>query len=133
MLLTASKEVENAFCSAKMSLTFANDKWSCEGAMPLQLWSWKGATLVAELWSCKQWSWNVLFLMTDLGVLMLGLCGGTLSVCSGSLKVTFLVVDMASKAEDVETSLGTLNSIIPSLSDDAYYSNNLGHVVSSNM
>ena len=70
--------------------------------------------------------------MTDIGVLLLGLCGGTFSECSGSLKVKFFVVDMAFKAEDAEALLGTLNSIIPSLSDDAYDSNTLGHVVSSN-
>ena len=61
--------------------------------------------------------------MTDLGVLLLRLFGCTsFSVCSGLLKVTFLVVDMASWAQDVEALLGTLNSNIPSLSDVAYES-----------
>ena len=56
--------------------------------------------------------------MTHRSVLLLGLGGCTsFSVCSGLLKVTFLFVDMESKAEDVEASLGTLNSIIPSLSN----------------
>ena len=53
--------------------------------------------------------------MTDLGVVLLGLCGGTSSAYSGLLKVTFSVVDMVSKAKGVEATLGTLNSIIPNL------------------
>ena len=52
--------------------------------------------------------------MTDLGVVLLGLCGGTFSACSGN-------------AEGVEVSLVTLNSIIPNLSDTVYDSNILGH------
>ena len=82
-------------------------------------WSFKGATLVVEWLSCKQWSWNVLFFMTNLDAVLLWLCGGTFSVCSGLQKVTFFVVDMVSKAEGVEASLSTLNSIIPNLSDAA--------------
>ena len=57
--------------------------------------------------------------MTDLGVVLLQLCDGAFSACSGLLKVTFFVVDMVSKAESVEALLGTLNSIIPNLSDVA--------------
>ena len=45
-----------------------------------------------------QWSWNVMFFMTDLAVVLLGLCGGTFSASSGLLKVTFFVVDMVSEA-----------------------------------
>ena len=80
------------FFSVNMSLTSANEKWSCEGATLFELWSWKGATLVVEWWSYKQWSWNVLFLMTNLGVVLLGLCGGTFSALSGLLKVIFCYV-----------------------------------------
>ena len=79
----------------------------------------KGATLVVEQWSCKQWSWNVLLFMTDLGVLLLMLCSGAFYACSGLLKVMFFVVDMTPKGEDVEALLGTLNSIISNLSDAA--------------
>ena len=60
----------------------------------------------------------MLFLITDLGVMLLGLCGGTFSTCSSLPKGTFFVVDIASNAEGVEASLVTLNSIIPNLSDD---------------
>ena len=104
-----------------MSLMSTNGKWSCEGPTLLELWSWKGAThdewsckgaiLVAEWWSCKQWSFNELFFVTDCGVVLLGLCGGTLCVVACK-RVTFFVVHMAPKAEDIEASLGTLNSII---------------------
>ena len=57
--------------------------------------------------------------MTELSVELLRLCDGTFSACSGLLKVMFFVVDMKAKGEDVEDLLGTLNSIIPSLSDAA--------------
>ena len=121
-----------------MSLVCANDRWSYEGATLFYIMvleratlvecSWEGA--VNEWWSCKEWAWqegfcneqscNGLSFTTDLGVFFLRLCGCTgFSVCSGLPKMTFLVVDMVSKAECVEASLGTLISIIPSLSDAA--------------
>ena len=53
--------------------------------------------------------------MTDPCVVLLGLCGGSFSACSGLLKVRFFVVDMVSITEGVVASLGTLNSIIPYL------------------
>ena len=45
--------------------------------------------------------------MTDLGIVLLGLCGGTFSACNGLLKVTFFVVDMVSNAEHFKAPLGT--------------------------
>ena len=69
--------------------------------------------------------------MTDLGAVLLGLCGGTISVCSGMLKVMYFAVEVVSNAEGVEASFGTLNSIMPNVSDAAYDSNILWHVVSS--
>ena len=40
-------------------------------------------------------------LMTDLGVVLLGLCGGIFSACSGLLTVMFFVADMVYNAEGV--------------------------------
>ena len=53
-----------------------------------------------------------------------------LPLTSGLLKVTFLVVVMVSTAMVDGASLGTLNSMIPNLSDAEYDSNIGGFVVS---
>ena len=45
--------------------------------------------------------------MTELCVVLLELCGGTFSACSGLLKVTFFVLDMVSNDEGVKYSLET--------------------------
>ena len=49
---------------------------------------------------------------------------------SGLLKVTFLVVEMVSTAMADGASLGTLNSMMPNLSDAEYESRISGFVVS---
>ena len=53
-----------------------------------------------------------------------------LPVSSGLLKVTFLVVEMVSTAMADGASLGTLNSMMPNLSDAEYESSIGGFVVS---
>ena len=53
-----------------------------------------------------------------------------LPVTSGLLKVTFLVVEMVSTATVDGTSLGTLNVMMPNLSDAEYDSSIGGFVVS---
>ena len=53
-----------------------------------------------------------------------------LPVSSGLLKLTFLLVVMVSTAMVDDTSLGTLNSMMPNLSDVEYDSSIGGFVVS---
>ena len=53
-----------------------------------------------------------------------------LPVISGLLNVTFLLVVMVSITAGVDASLGTLNLMMPSLSDAGYDSNIAGFVAS---
>ena len=78
------------------------------------------------------WSWKGLIFMADFSVVLLDPFVD-LPVSSRLLKVTFLVVEMVSTATADGASLGTLNSMIPNLSDAEYDSNIGGFVVSWKM
>ena len=75
------------------------------------------------------WSWKGLFFMADFSVFLMDPFVD-LPVTSRLLKVTFLLVVMVSTAMADGASLGTLNLMIPSLSDAEYDSNMGGFVVS---
>ena len=75
------------------------------------------------------WSWKGLFFMADFSGFLLDPFVD-LPVTSRLLKVTFLLVVMVSTAMADGASLGTLSSMIPSLSDTEYDSNIGGFVVS---
>ena len=84
-------------------------------------------------WSCNEWSWKGLFLVVDFSVSLLHLFEPfVLPVCNGLLKVTSFSVEMVSTAAGVDASLGTLNSMMPNLSDSGYNDCIGGLVVSSN-
>ena len=97
-----------------MLLGCCDDCWSCEGLFPIvyDVWSWKG-----------------LFFMADFSGFLLDPFAD-LPVSSRLLEVTFLLVVMVSTAMADGASLGTLNSMIPNLSDAGYDSNTGGFVVS---
>ena len=67
--------------------------------------------------------------MADFGVFLLD-AFVDLPVTRGLLKVTFLVVEMVSTARADGASLGTLNLMMPNLSDAEYESSISGFVVS---
>ena len=81
--------------------------WYCDDWL-----SWKGLFPMV----CSEWSWKGLFLMADLSGALLDLCVD-LPAISGLLKVTFLFVVMVSTVAGVDASLGTLNSMMPNLSE----------------
>ena len=55
-----------------------------------------------------------------------------LPACNGLLKVTFFSMEMVSIVAGVDASLGTLNSMMPNLSDAGYDNSIAVLVVSSN-
>ena len=69
--------------------------------------------------------------MADFGGALVGLADCfVFPVCSGVLKVTFFFVDMVSIATGVVASFGTLNLMMPNLSDVGY-DNKIGRLVVS--
>ena len=64
------------------------------------------------------------------GVLLYPTDSFVLPACSGMLKVTFFFVEMMSIAACVVASFGTLNSMMPNLSD-AGFDNRIGGIVLS--
>ena len=84
-------------------------------------------------WSCDKWSQKCLCLMADYSGVLLDLFSCfVLPACHGLLKVTFFDVEMVSIAAGVDVSLGTLNSMMPNISDSGYDNSIGGLMVSSN-
>ena len=86
-----------------------------------------------DVWFCDEWSWKGLFLLDGFGgVLLEPFDCFVLPVCNGSLKVTFFFVEMVSIVVGVVASFGTINSVMPNLSDGGHDNSIGGLVVSSN-
>ena len=144
ILPTVSNEVGNAFLS---------EKCLCHPLVrkgpEMNGFVWSGAAVNDPVMNgpgkaCFQWMSSSAVdgpVMNGLGkacILMAGFYGMLLDliecfvlpVCNSLLKVTFFSVEMVSIVAGVGASLGTLNSVMPNLSD-AGYDNSIGGLVAS--